>query len=612
MESNKVEVEANVGGKDCYVIKLRLEQGFNSHHTMDLVVDYNDLDSLWMQSPSGIFELLGKDVKIEMKHRNGEGVNLFKGMITGASVIGHHGGQNHIRISGSSPTAKLDGSKTMDSFMDMTLNGIVSEAVGTSGNGGEVTPQPKFTGKIDYICQYGETCFEFLNRLSWIYGEWFFYDGQKCYFGKQDGKEEDATFESEITTFDLGANLVPSMMERYHYLVHDDRKTDRKVPDPGTEGYHTVVQGRSSAIYTSEATLPLEATALNEKELEDVGKVEKNRATFSMLTVSGTSQTSKVKIGGKIKVKLPENMLTTKKDVDTFLVTSVVHEFDIKAEYSNSFVGIPSTVENIPMKQIDYPKAYPQLAWVKENVDTQKRGRIKVQTQWQKNTGKTTNWIRVQTEDAGSSKVFAKNRGHVFIPEIDDQVMIDFEYGDPNRPYMTGAIFPENKGEGGKIDNNIKSIKTRSGHIIEFNDSEGKKSITVTDIAGNLILMDTVGEQMKIYAPKKVTIVSEDIEISASNSLMLSSGKDTQQSVGAEFKQTVGENHHLSVGDSLTVNVDNHLKAQTSTGNVNVQSGNEIIENAKSNVKITSMDKTDIISQSDITIQSGSDVFIAQ
>ncbi|MDR2145658.1 MAG: hypothetical protein LBE91_04255, partial [Tannerella sp.] len=50
-----------------------------------------------------------------------KGINLFKGMITGASVTGHHGGQNHIRISGCSPTAKLDGSKTMDSFMDMDL-----------------------------------------------------------------------------------------------------------------------------------------------------------------------------------------------------------------------------------------------------------------------------------------------------------------------------------------------------------------------------------------------------------------------------------------------------------------------------------------------------------
>ena len=385
LELNKVEVKATIGDKDCYILQMRLEQSYYQHHKTDLIVDYENFDTLWMEFPALIFNMLGEEITVEMKHRKGDGLNL-----------------------------------------------------------------------------------------------------------------------------------------------------------------------------------------------------------------------------------LPACMKTTLKNVDTFLVTSVVHEYDLKGEYRNTFTGIPSTVENVPMEPPPFLMAGPQLAWVKENVDPQKRGRIKVQTQWQKITGKTTNWIRVQTEDAGFSSVFAKNRGHTFLPEIGDQVMLDFEYGDPNRPYMAGAVFPETKSEGGRIDNNIKSIKTRSGHTMEYNDSEAKKSIFITDIAGNLVHWDTVSQQIKIFAPKKITIVSEDIEISASKSLVLSSGKDTQQSVGAEFRQTVGENHQLSVGDSLAVKVEKHLKAQTATGSINVQSGNEIIESAESNVKITSEEKTDIISQSDITIQSGSDVFIAK
>ena len=612
MELNKVEVKAKIGGKDCYIINMRLEQGFNCHHTFEIVVDYNDLDSLWMESAGRTFHLLGEEVQIEMKQRKGDGMNLFTGVITQASYIGHHGGQNHIRISGCSPTIKLDGSKTMDSFMDMTLNGIVSEAVEMSGNGSEVTPQPKFKDKIDYICQYDETCFEFLNRLSWIYGEWFFFDGQQCYFGRQDGKKEEITFESEMMTFDLSANLVPSKMKRYHYLVHDDYETDSKAPDPSVIGYHTVAQWKSSSVYTSDATLPTEAAALNMRDLDVVTEAEKNRATFNMLTISGTSQTSKVRIGGRVLVKLPKNMKTTKKEVDTFLITSIVHEYDLKAEYRNTFKGIPDIVQNIPMQPVVTPVAQPQLAWVKYNVDEKERGRIKVQFQWQKDKGKTTNWIRVQTLDAGTSGPFPKNRGHVFIPELDDQVMIGFEYGDPNRPYMAGSMFPERHAKGGEADNNIKSIKTRSGHMIEFNDSEGAKSITITDIAGNVVFLDTVAEQIKIHAPKKVTITSEDIEISASKSLMLSSGKDTQQMVGKDFNQVVGDNHTLSIGKSLDVTIEEHAKMLTSTGNVNVQSGKEIVESAKSNMKITSQKKIDVISQSDMTLQSGKNVYIAK
>ena len=93
---------------------------------------------------------------------------------------------------------------------------------------------------------------------------------------------------------------------------------------------------------------------------------------------------------------------------------------------------------------------------------------------------------------------------------------------------------------------------------------------------------------------------------------MLSSGKDTQQSVGSEFNQTVGENHSLSVGKSMNVRADEHAKLRTVTGNINIQSGEELLENANGNVRITARKKTDILSGSDITIQSGTDVYIAK
>lgn len=77
----------------------------------------------------------------------------------------------------------------MDSFADKSLKDIVEEAAANSGSGVEVTANPVFSSPIDYVCQYEESCFEFLNRLSWIYGEWFYYDGQKTQFGKPDSIE---------------------------------------------------------------------------------------------------------------------------------------------------------------------------------------------------------------------------------------------------------------------------------------------------------------------------------------------------------------------------------------------------------------------------------------
>lgn len=82
-----------------------------------------------------------------------------------------------------------------------------------------------------------------------------------------------------------------------------------------------------------------------------------------------------------------------------------------------------------------------------------------------------------------------KNRGWVFVPEVGDQVMVGYEHGNPDRPYVTGAMFHSASGKGGDENNKTKSIITRSGNAIVFDDETG--SIVITDRTGKqLILLD--------------------------------------------------------------------------------------------------------------------------
>ena len=64
--------------------------------------------------------------------------------------------------------------------------------------------------------------------------------------------------------------------------------------------------------------------------------------------------------------------------------------------------------------------------------------------------------------------------------------MVGFEQGNPDRPYVTGSLFYKANSEGAATDNSVKSIRTRSGHILEFNDDEGETGAlrlkTVTDV----------------------------------------------------------------------------------------------------------------------------------
>jgi uncharacterized protein involved in type VI secretion and phage assembly len=264
-----------------------------------------------------------------------------------------------------------------------------------------------------------------------------------------------------------------------------------------------------------------------------------------------------VKIGGKIAVSLPKSLETTKKDVDTFLVTSVVHEFDIKGDYRNTFTAIPATSENIPMQPVYFPKAFSQLATVKSNDDEKKLGRVKVEFQWQKAKSKTTNWIRVKTPDAGKSDNVPKNRGFVFIPEKDDIVMIDFEYGDPNRPYVSGSIFSEKVSKGGDDKNKLKTITTRSGITIIFNDDENKGSLTIIDPSGNTVYMDG-DKNISINADTSISLTSGKANIT-----LMSEGDGTIKMSAKTILTDAGETFNVQSGKVISMDSKDTLSANS-------------------------------------------------
>lgn len=605
-ELNKVEVGLSIAGQSYYIVELKLSQSFNAHHTFTAIVDYEEMDEKWMESPGKIIQLIGQDTQIEMKHRDGSGLNLFSGIVTNVSFIGRHGQQNYIQIIGCSPTIRLDGTKTMDSFMDKTLSSIVSEAVANSGNGGNVVPSPAFSGQIDYACQYEETVFEFLNRLSWIYGEWFFYDGTTCYFGKPGGGDSDiVTYDSEMTEFSFSANMRPVKMTRYHYLVHDDKEIQKNAPNqvPGIVGYHTVALGQSSSVYTSDVDLPVEGVVKNLKELEDLSKAEKTRMVGDMLVMSGKSQTSKIKIGKEVLFMLPKNMEVTKKEIGSFLITEVTHIYNQKGEYENVFTGIPSEMENIPMSPVAMPKAFPQIATINSNEDEQQLGRVKVEFQWQKTKNKTTNWIRVKTPDAGKSGVVPKNRGFVFIPEKDDIVMIDFEYGDPNRPYVSGSIFSEKVSIGGGVDNNIKTIITRSGHTLKFDDTKGKEKIQLYDIKGNIVEIDTVADTINISANSTINLTAVNINLMAKNAITETAGVTFIASAGATSTITGGVSTFINAGKEAAIKAGKTLSTNAGKDTLIATGMNSQMKlDNKGNASLKGKKKVDVSSKEKVYI----------
>ena len=158
-------------------------------------------------------------------------------------------------------------------------------------------------------------------------------------------------------------------------------------------------------------------------------------------------------------------------------------------------------------------------------------GRIKVAVPDARDPRKTREvWARLATLMAGNGK------GTWFIPDVDDEVLVLFEGGDPRRPYVVGALWngrqrpPETIDEAGS--NDLKTIRSRNGVQITLDDTDGQEtvrmetpggqSITLRDGPSAVEIIDGNGNSIELAAggitvtsSTKVLINAAVIEVSA-------------------------------------------------------------------------------------------------
>jgi uncharacterized protein involved in type VI secretion and phage assembly len=168
---------------------------------------------------------------------------------------------------------------------------------------------------------------------------------------------------------------------------------------------------------------------------------------------------------------------------------------------------------------------------VTNNKDEDGLGRVKVKFPWL-SAADESHWARLATPMAG------KERGIYFLPEVDDEVLVAFEHGDMRFPYVLGVLWngkdaPPTTNDDGK--NNIRLIKSRSGHIIRLNDEDGKEKIEIIDKSEkNSIVFDTAKNTITITTDKDITLAAAQgtIKLEAQK-IEIKSSADTKIEAGA-------------------------------------------------------------------------------
>lgn len=189
---------------------------------------------------------------------------------------------------------------------------------------------------------------------------------------------------------------------------------------------------------------------------------------------------------------------------------------------------------------------------VTNNNDPDGLGRIKIKFPWLSDNNET-DWVRMSTLMAGAG------RGSFFLPEAGDEVLVAFEHGNIDCPYVIGALWngvsapPETNSDG---NNNIRKIKSRSGHEIILHDEEGHEKVDIHSNAGHKVVLDDTSDAKKVEiqtsAGNKITLDdtsgSEKIEIQtiAGRKIALD---DTSGSEKIGMQSSAG--HKVTLNDAL-------------------------------------------------------------
>lgn len=187
------------------------------------------------------------------------------------------------------------------------------------------------------------------------------------------------------------------------------------------------------------------------------------------------------------------------------------------------------------------------LGLVTNNQDPEALGRVKVKFPW-RDGSQESYWARLAVLAAG------KDRGTLWLPEVGDEVLVAFDKGDIEHPYVLGSLWngkdvpPETNADG---ENNTKIIRSRCGHQIKFFERQGQESFKIETKGGHVLLMDdtTGSAQVQIKdgsGQNQITIKTTENSVTIESGLSL---KLKSQSIEIE----AGASMSIKASGTLTI-----------------------------------------------------------
>ena len=211
------------------------------------------------------------------------------------------------------------------------------------------------------------------------------------------------------------------------------------------------------------------------------------------------------------------------------------------------------------------------VAVVTDNNDPNNLARVKLKFPWLDDNYES-DWARLAQLGAGP------NSGTLWIPEVNDEVLVAFEHGDIRRPYVVGQLYngvdKPNEGSGlfdnGKVKR--RGFISRKGHKLIFFDDDNKKGVAIISEDGNYkISLNETNKEIHIKSSEKITVESDkDMTLKSGSDMTIQSAKGLTVKADGKLTLQSSQGASLDGGPQLDVKASGQISVD---GMFSVNSG---------------------------------------
>lgn len=576
---------------------------------------------------------LGTSVKISFGHTTGPtpmltSNTLVDGEITSIEPI-YDGADVYLRIRGYDRGHRLTHGKATRTYGDGNPIGlgigdadIVKKIASEHGLTAKVDALSLMTVKYKYVMQYNQNDWDFLWARANQLGYQIYVEGKNLHFCPA----SDSRAKTDPSKLDFGGNLTRfeprvaamgqiTQTEAYGWDPSQKKNVNSstmvELSLKGTKALANTIPANAqmkSSFSSKAKDFVIEPNATSTPQAKAYADAAFSRASSSFMQAYGElDEGDPFLVAGSTVVVNGLGLRFTGK----YYVTEAHHTFRHGAHRTT--FSVTGNVSNTFRSMILGSEKEHQInripgvvtGVVTSNSDPEKLGRVQVKYPWlpkMSSSELSSCWARLTFVGGGA------DRGIVFLPEVNDEVLLAFENGDMSSPYVLGVLYNGKdklpKGSAELIDAGTKKVNqrvivSRSGHKIILDDTSGKEMITIQDKTGkNKIEIDSTKNEFKIISEGKLDLQSKgDLTLTTDGKLTLKAKQDFAASTDAGMSLkaqkaidlNASQKVEIKANQSVEVSANQKVELKSGTSALALQAAGAELKGVKVDVKANSM-----------------------